>query len=505
MFDLRSFETQINDDIKQAEQDKDPIIFEPRPGRQEMVFNCEADVIGFGGKTGGNKTYTAYGLAYYKHHETILFREEFSQMNHSIIPKGKGVYDGIADWKGQSEYTWHFNKGGKFALGALKHVGDFDRYRGNEWSAMIFDEAATLRQDEVMSIMAWMRGDEQLERQQAYFFFNPPKTSKGEWILTHFAPWIDRNYPDRAEEGEWRWYTVIDDKEIILRDEDPRLKTENGNAYIEHNGERVYCESRTFYFSERDENPDLGARYEARLNLMPTTLRKQLKDGDFTAGLEDDAWQIFEYHLIRAGMDRWVPSITDYFGDRTPPELTVIGVDPARGGSNRTVIAKRYDTWVDKFIVFPGSETPTGGHVAALVLKEVENEPNREDIIINVDVGGIGASPYDALVEAGLNVYGINAGSGSDYTDRSRIYQCANKRTELLMRLRGLLEGYPAKLAIPQMDELRTEMAAVHYSMPNGKMLAQRKDEIEKEISVSTDILDALALVALGPYDDEIF
>ena len=200
-------------------------------------------------------------------------------------------------------------------------------------------------------------------------------------------------------------------------------------------------------------------------------------------------------------MDRWVPSITDYFGDRTPPPLTAIGVDPARGGSNRTVIGKRYDTWVDEFIIIPGSETPTGGHVAARVLKEIENEPNRDDIIINVDVGGIGASPYDALVEAGVNVYGINAGEKSDYTDRSGIYQVANKRTELLMRLRGLLEGYPVKLAIPQMDELRTEMAAVHYAMPNGKMLAQRKDEIEKEISVSTDILDALALTALGPYE----
>lgn len=501
MFDLRAFEKEIDDDIKLAKQNNDPIIFEPRPGRQEMVFNCEADVVGFGGKAGGNKTYTAYGLAYYKHHETILFREEFAQMNHSIIPKGKAVYDGLADWKGQSEYTWHFHKGGKLALGALKHVGDFDRYRGNEWSAMIFDEAATLRQDEVMSIMAWMRGNEELERQQAYFFFNPPKTSKGEWILKHFAPWIDPNYPDRAEEGEWLWYTVIDDKEVILRDDDPRLIKADGNTYIEHNGERVYCESRTFYFSERDENPDLGARYEARLNQLPTTLRRQLKDGDFTAGLEDDAWQIFEYHLIAEGMGRWVPSITDYFGDRTPPPLTTIGVDPARGGSNRTVIGKRYDTWVAPFIIIPGSETPTGGHVAARVIKEIENEPNREDIIINVDVGGIGASPYDALVEAGLNVYGINAGEKSDYTDRSGIYQVANKRTELLMRLRGLLEGYPVELAIPKMDELRTEMAAVHYSMPNGKMLAQRKDEIEKEISVSTDILDALALTALGPYE----
>ena len=477
-------------------------VFEPRPGRQEMVFNCEADVVGFGGKAGGNKTYTAYGLAYYKHRETILFREEFSQMNHSIIPKGKAVYEGLATYKGQSDYTWFFHHGGKFALGALKHQGDFERYRGNEWSALIFDEAATLRQDEVMSIMAWMRGDEQLERQQAYFFFNPPKSSKGEWIIKHFAPWIDPSYPDRAEEGEWRWYTVIDEEEVILRDDDPELvKTADGGAYIERNGEKILLQSQTFFFSERDENPDLGERYEATLQRLPTTLRRQLKDGDFTAGLEDDAFQLFDYHLIALAMDRWTPSITDYFGDREVPPLTVIGVDPARGGSNRTVIGKRYDTYVAPFIIIPGAETPTGGHVAARVLQEVDNEPNREDIIINVDVGGIGASPYDALVEAGLNVYPVNAGSGSDYRDRSGIYEVANKRTELLLRLRDLFEGYPAELAVPNINELRTEAAAVHYLMPSGKMLAQRKDEIEKDIGVSTDILDALALTALGPYE----
>ena len=477
-------------------------VFEPRPGRQEMVYNCEADIVGFGGKAGGNKTYTAYGLAYEKHRETILFREEFSQMNHSIIPKGKAIYEVLATYKGQSDYTWFFHKGGKFALGALKHQGDFERYRGNEWGAMIFDEAATLRQDEVMSIMAWMRGNEQLERQQAYFFFNPPKSSRGEWIIKYFAPWIDPSYPDSAEEGEWRWYTVIDDQEVILRDDDPRLmKTEEGRAYIDHNGERLMLLSRTFYFSERDENPDLGERYEAQLRLLPTTLRRQLKDGDFTAGLEDDAFQLFDYHLIALAMNRWKPNMADYFGDRTPPPLTVIGVDPARGGSNRTVIGKRYDTYVAPFIVLPGSETPTGGHVAARVLQEIENEPNREDIIINVDVGGIGASPYDALVEAGLNVYPINAGSGSDYRDRSGIYEVANKRTELLLRLRDLFEGYPAELAIPNINELRTEAAAVHYAMPSGKMLAQRKDEIEQVIGVSTDILDALALTALGPYE----
>ena len=112
----------------------------------------------------------------------------------------------------------------------------------------------------------------------------------------------------------------------------PRLIKEGGQVYINHDGEILFPESRTFYFSERDENPDLGARYESRLRLLPTTLRRQLKDGDFAAGLEDDAWQIFEYHLIAEGMDRWVPLITDYFGDRTPPPLTVIGVDPARGG-----------------------------------------------------------------------------------------------------------------------------------------------------------------------------
>jgi len=501
MIDFEAFESEIDNDIERISAGQELQIFVPRPGRQAAVMNCGADMIGYGGEAGSNKSYTTYGLAYLKHDHTIMFRSEFSQMTNSVIPKGKMIFGGVADWKGATEYTWWFHKGGRLKLGALKNQGDFERYTGNEWDAMVFDEAAQLREDEVMSVLAWMRGDETKGRQQAYFFFNPPRTVKGRWIIDRFAPWIDRNYPDPAAEGEWRWYGLVDGKETIFRDDDERLIRDGHQVYLEHEGERIYLESRTFFFADRDENPELGARYEARLDQLPTTLRRQLKDGDFMAGLEDGAWQIFEQRHIKMLTDRWKP-MAEFFGDTQPPELTVIGCDPARGGANRTVIGKRYNEWVDEFIIYPGSETPTGGHVAQLILKEMDHLPNRDEVMVFVDVGGIGASPYDALVAAGVNVVGVNAGSRSEYRDKSGLYEVANKRTELLLRLLRLCEGHPVPLAVPPCDELFTEMPAVDYSMPQGKILAQSKDEIkEKTGGVSTDVLDCLALTAMGPYD----
>ena len=498
---LREFEKEIDADIKQIRLNRDPLIFEPRPGRQEAVLACGADLVGYAGQAGSNKSYTTYGLAYLKHDHTIMFRSEFSQMTNSVIPKGRAIFHDVADWKGATEYTWWFHKGGRLKLGALKNQGDFERYTGNEWDAMIFDEAAQLREDEVMSVLAWMRGDESKGRQQAYFFFNPPRTVKGRWILDKFAPWIDPKHPAPAEEGEWRWYALVDGKETILRDDDERLVRDGAQIYFEHKGDRIYPESRTFFFADRDENPELGPRYEARLDLLPSTLRRQLKYGDFTAGLEDGAWQIFEGRHIQMLTDRWKPKL-EFFGDRQPPPLTVIGCDPARGGENRTVIGKRYDNWIDEFIIIPGAETPTGGHVAARILKEIDGLPNRDDIIVFVDIGGIGASPYDALVAAGVNVVGVNAGSKSEYRDKSGLYEVANKRTELLLRLLRLAEGYPVALAVPPQAELWTEMPAVDYAMPAGKILAQSKDEIkEKTGGVSTDVLDCLALTAMGPYE----
>ena len=149
----------------------DEKIWTPRPGSQEAVYNCEADLIGYGGQAGGGKTDCAFGIAYYKHKRSILFRSELSQMEKQIRDRGNEVFHGVATYIAGHKKRWEFNKGGILALGALKNDGDYNRARGTAWDAMFFDETPTIRKSEILSVMGWLRSEHY--KCQAYMFFNP--------------------------------------------------------------------------------------------------------------------------------------------------------------------------------------------------------------------------------------------------------------------------------------------------------------------------------------------
>ena len=457
-------------------------IWTPYNGSQDSVYNSTADIVGYGGEAGGGKTDTAFGLAYYKHKRSILFRAELSQMENEIIPRGNEVYDGVARFIRGHRMCWEFDKGGMLALGALKNKNDYSRYRGSSWDCMFFDEAPNIRQDEVMSVMGWARSKEDIKT-QIFMYFNPPTTAEGEWIIEYFAPWLDKGHQHPAESGEKRWVATIDNKETFL---DPGAPT----GPFMHGNKLIIPESRTFYRSYLDDNPNFGPEYRARLeNLLPP-LNKQLAQGDFQVGLEDDAWQLFQQHVVNDSLDRWIPMEID------PSQLTAVGVDVARGGRNQTIIAKRYGDWVAPLIKIDGEKTPTGGHVAKAVMDELDDP----DVPIYIDALGVGTSPYDSLVAAGCNVYGINLGQVSDNTDSSGMYQMGNVRADLFWMLMESLSGHPIFLNIPKDEQLRRELLSIRYLIQSGKVYIEKKEDLIKRIGRSTDCADALALCAMGRY-----
>ena len=457
-------------------------IWEPRPGTQDRVYNCTADVIGYGGEAGGGKTDTVYGISYYKHKRSIIFRAEYSQMDNQIIRRGNELFtEDLAKWVGQHRRSWFFHKGGQLTLGALKNQGDYGRYQGSSWDAMFFDEAPNIRQTEVMSVMGWNRSDNPEQRCQCYFFFNPPATAEGNWIIDFFAPWIDSSHPDPSEEGEIRWYVTAEGQSIEVPDGEP----------YGHKGELLYPRSRTFFKSRLDENPAYGKEYKSILNALPYPLNQQLLKGDFDVGSLDDAWQLFDNRLITSAFERWKPK------QPSESELSAIGVDVARGGRGRTVIAKRYGDWIAPLIEIPGTQTPTGGDVAAIVMQHL----GESNATVFIDAIGVGSSPFDSLSAAGVEVYGINFGEKSEYTDRTGFYKMSNFRSEVFWQLKELMEfGVPSFIALPIDNGLRRELATIRFSVPMGRILLEDKAKIEQRIGTSTDMADAVALACMGVY-----
>src|ERR1035438_6084790 len=101
--------------------------------------------------------------------------------------------------------------------------------------------------------------------------------------------------------------------------------------------------SRTYIPKILNENPTyaLGS-YAKTLDAMPEPFRSQLKHGDFTIGLKDDAFQVIPTEWVRAAQKRWTEARPDGV-----PQMQV-GVDLAHGGADSTTIIRSEERRVGK-------------------------------------------------------------------------------------------------------------------------------------------------------------
>src|SRR5690606_40505156 len=165
--------------------------------------------------------------------------------------------------------------------------------------------------------------------------------------------------------------------------------------------------------------------YMATLQALPEPLRSQMLYGDFRAGMTDDPWQVIPTKWVQQAMDRWKR--------REPkPDMNSRGVDVARGGDDETIISRvADDLWFDELLEYPGKETPDGPTIAALCIAA-----NRDHGPIHIDVIGVGASPYDFLVQANQQAIGVNVAEKSVGRDRSGKLEFSNLRSELWWKFR---------------------------------------------------------------------
>ena len=121
-------------------------------------------------------------------------------------------------------------------------------------------------------------------------------------------------------------------------------------------------------------------------------------------------------------------------------------------------------------------------------------------VVINLDVGGVGASPVDWLRHNGYTVNAINFGSQSTNGARYK-----NLRAEMWGRMREWLEQGGC---IPEDDDLVTDLTAVEYSYtPTNQILLEKKEDMKKRGLSSPDDADALALtfaIQMNEYVDNL-
>jgi hypothetical protein len=221
-------------------------------------------------------------------------------------------------------------------------------------------------------------------------------------------------------------------------------------------------------------------------------LRSQMLYGDFQAGTEDHPYQVIPSAWVHAAQARW----TENGGQGK--ELSAMGVDVARGGDDKTVIARRYRNWYAPLLKHPGKSTPDGPAVVALILPLALE---RKEAPVNIDVIGVGASVYDIARQQKINAVGVNVAEGTEMYDKTGQLEFANLRAYYYWKMREALD--PANtsepIALPPDSELLADLCAVRWMMtPSGAIKLESKDEVKKRIGRSPDCGDALILASIA-------
>lgn len=425
------------------------------------------------------------GLAGTQHWRSIIFRREFPQLR-DVIERSRAIYNSrdqthLKDSYNEQLHLWRLGSGRIIELGAIQHEWDKENYRGRPHDLYGWDEIAQFSETQYRFVNTWNRTTRKGQRVRIVACGNPPSSNEGEWVLLHWGPWLNAQHPNPAKPGELRWFARIDDKDV---------EVESGKAF-EHKGELIQPLSRTFIPARLHDNPYLAeTNYGAQLQGLPEPLRSQLLYGDFNIRATDDAYQVIPTVWVQQAQKRWRESQKprDEQGREIP--LSVVGVDVARGGDDKTVLAKRFNNWFAPLDKHSGRTTPDGPSVAGLIALAL-TEGGRA----HVDVIGIGSSAFDSARERGLEVFPINWAEGSKARDRSNTLSFVNKRAEQWWRMREALDPEKGEgLMLPDDPELLADLCAPRWKSQSNGILIESKEDMKKRIGRSPDCGDATVL-----------
>jgi hypothetical protein len=418
------------------------------------------------------------GLAVENHRRSLFLRREAVQLL-AAVEDVKRICGTSGAWRS-------LGHGGTMRLGerVIEFAGceqedDKVKFQGRPHDLLAFDELAHFTRQQYRFIIGWNRTDDPGQRCRVVAAGNPPTTPEGRWVVEEWAPWLDGNHHDPAAPGELRWYTYLDGELAWFKSGEP----------FTHNGERVTPRSRTFIPARLHDNPLLMATgYMATLQAMPEPLRSQLLYGDFSAGAEDDAWQVIPTAWVRAAQERWRA------GPQAPPAgqgLSSLAADVAYGGADQTVVSPRYGPWFAPLRKYRGAVTDSGQKAAWLVLGVHDGKAP-----VFIDAIGYGAGCHEHCRErVGVLARAVNVARATESYDRSGKYRLTNVRTAMYWRLREALDPESGdNLCLPPDPELLADLTAPRFEVRASGIAVEAKEKLKERIGRSPDAGDAVAL-----------
>ena len=191
-----------------------------------------------------------------------------------------------------------------------------------------------------------------------------------------------------------------------------------------------------------------------------------------------------------AGDDQFISSyVVDTAMKRQPHKddsaPIVIGVDPARFGSDSTVIAVRQGRDIVKIYRYRGDDTMT---VVGHVIEAIEEH---KPVVVAIDEGGLGAGVVDRLKEQRYKVKGVNFG----WKAKNPVMY-GNKRAEIWGEMREWLKS----ACIPNDRFLKTDLISPMMKPDSrGAIFLESKKDMKARGLASPDAADAIALTFAFP------
>jgi hypothetical protein len=163
----------------------------------------------------------------------------------------------------------------------------------------------------------------------------------------------------------------------------------------------------------------------------------------------------------------------------------VIGVDPARGGADSTVILVRQGRDIISIKRYQGEDT------MSIVGRVIEAIEEFKPVMTVIDEGGLGYGILDRLTEQRYKVRGVNFGSRAKNS-----IMWGNKRAEMW----GAMREWLKTASIPEDRKLKSDLTGP-MKKPNssGTIFLEGKKEMKARGMASPDAADALCVTFAFP------
>ncbi len=521
LLELEVAEIERKQPIWQPNRDKE------NPSRktpQQMLMECTADIIFFGGGAGGGKTDGIVGFSLLNHDNVLVLRRtypEFEQIKKRytdlVGPQNMTDDNTLIRWKGEKHPSI---KARRIKLGHLQNPEkDWHKYQGNEFSLIAVDEGTEFPFHILRILTTWLRSPISGQLCQMLITFNPPTHASALWILDILAPWIDPAFVDHngnylaAESGQVLHVALIEDQEYFFR-EPTTITThpKTGKAL----GRSYRTVSRTFIRALVSDNPYYaGTDYERRLESLTDVQYRAMRLGEMTASLVDEAGQIIKRKPFEAAVNRWKAIEAAGEQPKTPP--LVVSIDIASGGDDHFVCMP---FWKGGYAGMPigieGKNVPNVQaqvkHVERYMFDVLHTTPDLTAIIYDA-TGGWGSGfaeiwrqkypnasiiPFNGGEKAGINQIFNGIGKDASLGEISGMPLASgpigfdHRIGAAWYRAGEMLEHELFSLAVPPHNRLAREAQSRLVEERNhAKITIESKEKLSKKLGHSPDYADA--------------